>query len=163
MDFYKIDLKTFSEKNYRRLGGNLTAVLDTIRRVFEAGMWTDIVTLIVPGYNDSDEELADIAEFIASVSTDMPWHVTAFHPDYKMQDRSRTPVATLLRARSLGKKAGLKFVYSGNMPGQVENSEDTCCPNCDETLIERVGFRVQKNCLEGGACPKCREPVAGCW
>ena len=163
VDFYKIDLKTFSEKNYRRLGGNLEAVLDTIRRVFDAGMWTEIVTLVVSGYNDSDEELTKIAEFIAEISTDIPWHVTAFHPDYKMQDKRRTPVSTLLWARSLGMRAGLKFVYSGNMPGQVENTENTYCPKCDDLLIERIGFRVQQNRLQEGACPDCREPIAGCW
>ena len=163
VDFYKIDLKTFSEKNYRRLGGNLSAVLDTIYRVFSAGMWTEIVTLVVPGYNDSDAELSEIAQFIASVSTDIPWHVTAFHPDYNMQDRGRTPVSTLLKAREKGKQAGVKFVYSGNIPGQVENTENTYCPKCDELLIERIGFRVQKNFLHQGACPKCGESIAGCW
>tara|TARA_B100001079_G_scaffold270249_1_gene284171 strand:+ start:2628 stop:3680 length:1053 start_codon:yes stop_codon:yes gene_type:complete len=163
VDFYKIDLKTFSEKNYRRLGGNLSAVLDTIRRVYLAGMWTEIVTLVVPGYNDSDLEFAEIAQFIASISTDIPWHVTAFHPDYKMQGGGRTPVPTLLKAREKGKQAGLKFVYSGNIPGQAENAENTYCPECNELLIERVGFRVLKNYLQAGACPKCRGPIAGCW
>ena len=163
IDFYKIDLKTFSEKNYRRLGGNLPAVLDTIRRGFSSGMWTEIVTLVIPNYNDSDEELNNMAEYLASISTDIPWHVTAFHPDYKMQDRSRTPVATLLRAYHIGKKAGLKFVYSGNMPGQVGNTENTYCPKCNEPLIERIGFRIKKNHLKDGACPKCYKPIAGCW
>lgn len=163
VDFYKIDLKTFSEKNYRRLGGNLPAVLDTIRRVFSAGMWTEIVTLVIPDYNDSDEELTNIAQFLASISTDIPWHVTAFHPDYKMQDRERTSVSTLLRARDKGKQAGLKFVYSGNIPGQVGNTENTSCPKCDQLLIERIGFRVQQNHLQDGACPKCNESIAGCW
>jgi len=163
IDFYKVDLKTFSDKNYRKLGGNLNAVLDTINRVFSGGMWTEIVTLVIPDYNDSDEELTGIAEFIASVSIDIPWHVTAFHPDYKMKDREGTPVATLLRARGIGKQAGLKFVYSGNMPGQVENTENTYCPGCDEPLIVRIGFRVKNNYLQNGHCPKCSEPIAGRW
>ena len=163
IDFYKIDLKTFSDKNYRKLGGNLTAVLDTVGRVFSAGMWTEIVTLVIPDYNDSDKELTNIAEFIASISLDIPWHVTAFHPDYKMQDRGRTPVTTLLRAREHGKQAGLKFVYSGNVPGQAENAENTYCPECDKALVTRIGFRVKNNYLQDGCCPKCREPIAGRW
>ena len=163
IDFYKIDLKTFSDKNYRKLGGNLTAVLDTVGRVFSAGMWTEIVTLVIPDYNDSDKELTNIAEFIASISLDIPWHVTAFHPDYKMQDRGRTPVTTLLRAREHGKQAGLKFVYSGNVPGQAENAENTYCPECDKALVTRIGFRVRNNYLQDGCCPKCREPIAGRW
>ena len=163
IDFYKIDLKTFSDKNYRKLGGNLTAVLDTVGRVFSAGMWTEIVTLVIPDYNDSDKELTNIAEFIASISLDIPWHVTAFHPDYKMQDRGRTPVTTLLRAREHGKQAGLKFVYSGNVPGQVENAENTYCPECDKALVTRIGFRLRNNYLQDGCCPKCREPIAGRW
>ena len=163
IDFYKIDLKTFSDKNYRKLGGNLTAVLDTVDRVFSAGMWTEIVTLVIPDYNDSDKELTNIAEFIASISLDIPWHVTAFHPDYKMQDRGRTPVTTLLRAREHGKQAGLKFVYSGNVPGQAENAENTYCPECDKALVTRIGFRLRNNYLQDGCCPKCREPIAGRW
>ena len=163
IDFYKIDLKTFSDKNYRKLGGNLTAVLDTVGRVFSAGMWTEIVTLVIPDYNDSDKELTNIAEFIASISLDIPWHVTAFHPDYKMQDRGRTPVTTLLRAREHGKQAGLKFVYSGNVPGQAENTENTYCPECDKALVTRIGFRLRNNYLQDGCCPKCREPIAGRW
>ena len=163
IDFYKIDLKTFSDKNYRKLGGNLTAVLDTVGRVFSAGMWTEIVTLVIPDYNDSDKELTNIAEFIASISLDIPWHVTAFHPDYKMQDRGRTPVTTLLRAREHGKQAGLKFVYSGNVPGKVENAENTYCPECDKALVTRIGFRLRNNYLQDGCCPKCREPIAGRW
>ena len=163
IDFYKIDLKTFSEKNYRKLGGNLTAVLDTVDRVFSAGMWTEIVTLVIPDYNDSDKELTNIAEFIATISTDIPWHVTAFHPDYKMKDKGRTPVATLLRAWKKGKQAGLKFVYSGNTPGQIENAENTYCPECDEVLVTRIGFRVKNNYLQGGCCPRCAQPVAGRW
>lgn len=163
IDFYKIDLKTFSDKNYRKLGGNLTAVLDTVSRVFSAGMWTEIVTLVIPDYNDSDEELTNIAEFIASISADIPWHVTAFHPDYKMKDRGKTPVTTLLKAYKKGKQAGLKFVYLGNMPGQVETTENTYCPECDEPLVIRIGFRVKNNYLQSGRCPKCRECIAGRW
>ncbi len=163
VDLYKIDLKCFDEKNYRRLGGGLGNVLDSIRRVHDMGFWLEIVTLTIPDYNDSDRELGQIAEFIAEVSTDIPWHVTAFHPDYKMRDRGRTPVSALLRARELGRAAGLKYIYSGNRPGQVENSESTFCPTCDTLLIDRVGFQVKSNRLKNGACPKCGESIPGRW
>ena len=163
LDLFKIDLKSFSAKNYRRLGGNLDAVLETIRQVHAKGFWTEIVTLVVPDYNDSDEELTKMAEFIASVSVDIPWHVTGFYPTYKMTDRESTPAKTLLRARQRGMDSGLKYVYSGNRTGQVENTESTFCPQCDEIVIERQGFRVLSNRLVSGSCPKCREPLPGRW
>jgi len=163
LDLFKIDLKSFSAKNYRRLGGNLDAVLETIRQVHAMGFWTEIVTLVVPGYNDSDAELSGMAEFIASVSVDIPWHVTGFFPTYKMTDKGATPAQTLLRARQRGMDCGLKFVYSGNRAGQVENTESTFCPKCSETIIERQGFRVVANRLISGACPECREPIPGKW
>jgi pyruvate formate lyase activating enzyme len=163
LDLFKIDLKSFSAKNYRRLGGNLDAVLETIRQVHALGFWTEIVTLVVPDYNDSDEELTQMAEFIASVSVDIPWHVTGFFPTYKMTDRGVTPAETLLRARQRGMDSGLKYVYTGNRPGQVENTESTFCSKCGEVVIERQGFRVVANRLVSGACPKCREPIPGKW
>ena len=163
VDLFKIDLKCFNSKNYRKLGGNFEEVLETIRQVHQMGFWMEIVTLIVPDYNDSDAELSQIAEFIASVALDVPWHVTAFHPDYKMTDRGATPVETLLRARQLGLKAGLKFVYSGNRPGQVGDTESTHCPHCDSLLIERHGFRVLANQLKSGACPQCDTAIPGRW
>lgn len=163
LDLFKIDLKCFDAGNYRRLGGNLEVVMETIRQVFKMGFWTEIVTLVVPGYNDSDKELSDIAEFIASVSADIPWHVTAFHPDYKMSDRGRTPVATLLRARNHGRKAGLKFIYAGNAPGEADNTENTYCPKCNKLLIERFGFQVFSNNMKSGKCPSCNEPIPGRW
>lgn len=163
LDYFKIDLKGFDAGKYRRLGGNLDEVLETIRQVHKMGFWTEIVTLVVPEFNDSDEELGKMAGFIASVSVDIPWHVTAFHPDYKMDDRGGTPAETLLRARSLGKEAGLKFVYSGNLPGQVENTESTFCPQCGTLLIERLGFRVLSNHLREGDCPSCGEAIPGRW
>ena len=163
VDLYKIDLKSFSAKNYRRLGGNLDAVLETIRQTYAMGFWIEIVTLTIPDYNDSDEELAQMAEFIASVSVDIPWHVTAFHPDYKMKNVERTPAKTLLRARQLGKEAGLRYIYSGNLPGQVENTENTFCPQCGEVVIERHGYNILSYRLKNGACPHCREPIPGRW
>ncbi|MDH3256187.1 MAG: AmmeMemoRadiSam system radical SAM enzyme [Nitrospinota bacterium] len=163
LDLFKIDLKCFDRKKYLKLGGNFEEVLETIRQVHALGFWMEIVTLVVPDYNDSDEELTQMAEFVASVSEDVPWHVTAFHPQYKMNDRDSTPVATLLRARTIGKKAGLKFVYSGNRPGSVGDTENTQCPQCGKTLIERHGFQVLANVLTNGACPDCQEPVPGKW
>ncbi len=163
VDFYKVDLKCFEEKNYRRLGGNFNAVLDTIRQVQETGMWLEVVTLVIPDYNDSEQELSSIAEFLADVSLDIPWHVTAFHPDYKMTDRGRTPVETLLRAYDCGKQAGLNYVYCGNLPGQTKGLENTVCPQCDAILIERVGFKVQSNRIIKGHCPDCAKEIAGRW
>ena len=163
LDLYKVDLKSFSDKNYRRLGGNLDAVLATIRQTHAMGLWVEIVTLTIPGYNDSDKELAQMAEFIAGVSVDIPWHVTAFHPDYRMNDVERTSANTLLRARQLGKDAGLRYIYSGNLPGQVGDTENTFCPRCTEVVIERKGHRIFSNRLKNGACPQCLEPIPGRW
>jgi pyruvate formate lyase activating enzyme len=163
VDLFKIDLKSFSEKEYRRLGGSLSAVLETIQTVHDAGIWLELVTLIVPDYNDSDKELAEMAEFISGVSSTIPWHVTAFHPDYKMQDRGRTPVNTLLRATRHGKEAGLQFVYAGNLPGQVENAENTYCPGCRMLLVERKGFRILSIHLKGDRCSSCKTLVPGRW
>jgi len=163
IDLYKIDLKSFRQKNYRELGGRLDAVLDTIRRLKEFGIWLEIVTLVIPGFNDSDEELKDIANFLVSVSPDIPWHVTAFHQDYKMTDPDNTPPATLIHAAEIGYKAGLHFVYAGNLPGMLGKYENTYCPSCNELLIERFGFRVLENHLLNGACPKCKSEIPGVW
>ena len=164
-DCYKVDLKAMTQKNYRYLGGVLDRVLDAIRMVYEMGFWLEIVTLVIPGWNDSDEELRSAAGFIASVSRDIPWHVTAFHPDYKMTDPEHTPVATLLRAARIGEAAGLRYVYAGNLPGQVRHHEHTFCPQCRALLVERVGYHIIQNRLAstGGACPDCAYPIPGIW
>jgi pyruvate formate lyase activating enzyme len=163
VDLYKIDLKTFNDKHYRELGGVLENVLDTVRRTHAMGFWVEIVTLLVPGFNDSDDEIGQIAEFLASVSPDLPWHVTAFHPDYKMSDVGRTPADTLFRAREAGRKAGLRYVYAGNVPGAIPGGEDTQCPSCGTTVICRAGFFVEENRLLSGACPSCGKPIPGVW
>jgi pyruvate formate lyase activating enzyme len=166
LDAYKIDLKTMQDQHYRKyLGGVLQHVLDTIKRVHEAGIWLEVLTLVVPGFNDSSDELWDTARYIREVSPDIPWHVTAFHPDYKMTDRGPTPTDTLVRAAEIGVEAGLKFVYAGNAPGRTQNWEDTRCPNCQTTLVRRVGFMVQENRLSrtGGICPQCSNPIPGIW
>jgi len=163
LDFYKVDLKSMDDRHYRELGGVLQNVLDTIAGIHARGIWLEVLTLAIPGFNDSDEELDRAARFVASVSRDIPWHVTAFHPDYKMADRGATPVATLLRACEIGAAAGLRYVYAGNAPGAVGKWEDTRCPSCGETVIERRGFRVLANRLVEGACPKCATAIPGRW
>jgi len=163
IDFYKVDLKSMDDKHYRELGGVLQNVLDTIAGIHERGIWLEVLTLTIPGFNDSDEELTKAARFVASVSKDIPWHVTAFHPDYKMLETGATPAATLVRACEIGTAEGLKFVYAGNAPGRVGDWENTRCPRCAATLIERFSFRVLSNRIEDGRCPDCGEAIPGRW
>ena len=125
LDLFKVDLKSFDEGHYHQLGGRLQPILSSIRLIHQMGFWLEVVTLVVPGFNDSDEELRSIAEFLAGISPDIPWHVTAFHKDYKMLDPEDTPPATLARAAALGRAAGLRYVYAGNLPGKTGNLEDT--------------------------------------
>jgi pyruvate formate lyase activating enzyme len=161
---YKVDLKSMQEKNYRSLGGVLKNVLDTIQKAHDIGLWVEVVTLIVPGFNDTNEELFDTARFLRSVSTDIPWHVTAFHKDYKMTTPENTPSKTLLRAAEIGREAGLNYVYAGNLPGRVEEYEDTHCPHCNRTLIRRYGYVIGEYHITGhGTCPSCGTKVAGVW
>jgi len=161
---YKIDLKTMQDKQYRQLGTPLARVLDTIQLAYAMGFWVEIVTLVIPGFNDSNEELMDAARFIRSVSPDIPWHVTAFHPDYKMTDARFTPASTLLRAAEIGQEAGLRYVYAGNLPGSVKNYENTYCPQCNTVLVERYAYRILRDELTGrGVCPKCGEKIPGIW
>lgn len=164
VSLYKVDLKGFRDRPYRDLGGTLERVLWTIRALHERGIWVEVVTLVVPGHNDSPEELRDIARFLVSVSPDLPWHVTAFHPDYRMGDREPTSVRALLRAAEIGAAEGLHFVYAGNLPGVVRSWENTYCPGCRGLLVERHGFRVQGNRVDAaGRCPDCRRVVPGVW
>ncbi|MCG6923896.1 MAG: AmmeMemoRadiSam system radical SAM enzyme [Acidobacteria bacterium] len=164
VSLYKVDLKGFRDRPYRDLGGTLDRVLWTIQALHERGFWVEVVTLVVPGHNDSDEELTDIARFLVSVSRDIPWHVTAFHPDYRMDDRNRTSARTLLRAAEIGAREGLHFVYAGNLPGALQGLENTYCPSCRALLVERTGFRVLQNRVEAtGHCPDCRHLVPGVW
>lgn len=163
VDLYKVDLKGFDDRKYRQLGGRLDVVLNAISLLKEKGFWLEIVTLVVPGFNDSDNELKRMAEFIASVSREIPWHVTAFHRDYRMLDKDNTSAGLLKRAAAIGKDAGLFFVYAGNLPGMVENLENTYCPGCRELLIERDGYRIVRNAITKGDCPKCGRRVPGVW
>ncbi len=161
---YKIDLKSMQDRHYRELGGVLQNVLDGIQLAHHLGLWVEVVTLIVPGFNDSSEELMEAARFIRGVSADIPWHVTAFHPDYKMDDHDFTPARTLLRAAEIGQEAGLNFVYAGNLPGRVNEYENTLCPHCQTVLIERRGYRIASYRLSAdGRCPGCSRSVPGIW
>ena len=164
VDLYKVDLKSFRDAAYRSLGGTLEAVLRTIRDLHALGFWVEVVTLLVPGFNDSEQELRDLTSFLASVSADIPWHVTAFRGDYKMTDPASTTVDDLLRAAAIGREAGLRYVYAGNIPGRVGDLENTRCPGCRGLLIERRGYLILQNRITAdGACPGCNVPIAGYW
>jgi pyruvate formate lyase activating enzyme len=164
VDLYKVDLKSFDDRHYRQLGGVLSTILDGIRMIHARGFWLEVVTLTIPGFNDSDAELRDIAQFLVSLSPDIPWHVTAFHPDYKMTDRGGTPVTTLLRAAEIGVAAGLRYVYAGNVPGRVGPFEHTLCPGCRSVVIRRAGYTILEYGLApGGRCPTCGTTLAGRW
>lgn len=155
-----IDLKGYTEGFYKKIcGARLAPVLDSIRAYKEEGIWIEVTTLIIPGYNDSDNELRQIAEFIRSVGEEIPWHVTQFYPAYKLLDRPRTPISTLRRARQIGVAAGLRYVYEGNVPG--EGGENTFCWNCGKLLIERYGFSVTKNHVKDSKCPYCYAMIDG--
>ncbi|MGH7773356.1 MAG: AmmeMemoRadiSam system radical SAM enzyme [Candidatus Binatia bacterium] len=164
VDLYKVDLKSFDDRRYRQLGGRLQPILDTIRRLHQMGFWLEIVTLLVPGFNDSDEELKRLSEFLVSVSPDIPWHVTAFHKDYKMTDPENTGAETLVQAAEIGKRAGLRYVYAGNLPGQVGDLENTRCFNCQGLLIKRYGYLIMGYHLTpNGCCPSCGSSIPGRW
>ncbi len=164
VDAYKVDLKGMREEGYRKLGGRLSVVLDTLKGLKERGFWVEVVTLVVPGLNDSDEELRDAARFLAGLDRDIPWHVTAYHDDYRMDGRGGTPVASLLRAAGIGREEGLRVVYAGNLPGRVGEWEDTRCPACATPAVVRRGFRVVSNRVRpDGGCPSCGEVLPGLW
>lgn len=164
LDGYKIDLKTMREQGYRELGGVLAHVLDSIQRAADLGLWVEIVTLVVPGFNDSTAELLDAARYIAAVSPHIPWHVTAFHPDYKMTAPPRTTAKILERAAEIGQEAGLRYVYAGNLPGRLAEYEHTHCHHCNYRLIERYGYIIMDYRLTAqGTCPQCSTQIPGIW
>jgi pyruvate formate lyase activating enzyme len=163
-DCYKVDLKSMQQRNYRELGGQLKHILWTIAELHQRGFWLEVLTLVIPGFNDSNEELGEAARFIAGVSPDIPWHVTAFHKDYKMTDPDNTSAETLIRAAKIGAEAGLHFVYAGNRPGEVGQWENTYCPTCQTLLIERYGYVILGYHLsDEGKCPKCGHAIPGRW
>jgi len=164
IDLYKVDLKSFDDRHYHELGGRIGPILETIRALHQMGVWLEIVTLLIPGFNDSDDELRRLTEFLARISVDIPWHVTAFHQDYKMTSPEDTTPGDLLRAAQIGKKAGLRYVYAGNLPGQVGGLEDTRCPQCDELLVQRYGYHIEEYRLTpDGRCPSCKTAIPGRW
>ncbi len=161
LDAANIDLKSFNKEYYKKvLKGNLDDVLDTIKRMYEKGIWIEITTLLIEGENDSEEELNQMAKFISSISVDIPWHLSAFHPDYKMLDINATQVVTLQKAYKIAKSYGLRYVYFGN----VDIPDVTNCPNCNEELIVRDRYEVLKNIItDKGTCPTCGTKIAGVW
>lgn len=164
VDLYKVDLKSFSDRHYRELGGRIGPILDTIRRLHQMGLWIEIVTLLIPGFNDSDDELRQLTGFVADVSPLIPWHVTAFHKDYKMDDPENTRPEDLLRAVAIGKQAGLKYIYAGNLPGMVGDQENTKCHSCGATLIQRDGYFIEDYQLTAeGHCSSCGVQIPGRW
>lgn len=164
LDVYKVDLKTFQDENYRELGGTLQNVLDTIIELSKRDIHMEVVTLVVPDFNDSERELRDIAQFLSGVSEDIPWHLYGFHNDYKMQDRDHTNHKTLMRAAEIGYEEGLNYVYAGNLPGMVGEYEHTFCPECDTRLIERYGYRIREQRIDtDGNCPNCGTSIPGVW
>lgn len=165
VDAYKVDLKTFDARGYRELGGVMENVISTIRMLKERGFWVEIVTLVVPGFSDNSDDLRRMADFLASVDPLMPWHMTAFHPDYKMTDGyRRTTADDLMRIVEYGKAAGLRYLYPGNLPGMVGEGENTRCHHCSATVIERHGFQVRRNRMgPDGLCPDCHKPIPGIW
>lgn len=161
LDGNNIDLKGNDDFYKKLCGAKLNPVKETIKLMKELGVWVEVTTLIIPDYNDSEDDLKEIAEFIYSVDFSIPWHVTQFYPTYKLTDKPRTPIQTLRKAREIGFKAGLKYVYEGNVPG--EGGENTFCPNCKEILIKRFGFRIIENKITHGKCSKCGTLIDGVW
>jgi len=160
LDGINIDLKG-NDQFYRKVcGAKLEPVKHNIELFWKKGVWVEVTTLIIPGYNDSPAVLEELAEFLAGVSPDMPWHISAFYPMYKMKDVPRTKMESLHRGLEAGRKAGLKYVYAGNLPGE---SEDTLCPNCNEILIERLGYQILRNSAIDGHCSKCHALISGVW
>jgi pyruvate formate lyase activating enzyme len=164
VDLYKVDLKSFDDRHYRSLGGRLEPILYTIRALHDMGIWLELVTLLIPGFNDSDDELERMTAFVAEVSPDIPWHVTAFHKDYRMSDPENTTPEMLVRAAEIGQRNGLRYVYAGNLPGQVGDLEHTKCHQCRALLVERYGYFIQDYRLTpDGECPDCGTSIPGRW
>jgi len=161
LDGINVDLKGFTEDHYKKIcGARLRPVLDSLKVIKKMGIWLEVTTLVIPGYNDSEESFNSIAAFINNeLGAETPWHVTAFYPTYKLLDASRTPVITLRKARDIGLNHGLKYVYEGNIPG--EGGENTFCFSCGEVLIERYGYAITKNSITSSTCPRCGSYIDG--
>ncbi|MDD5206000.1 MAG: AmmeMemoRadiSam system radical SAM enzyme [Desulfobacterales bacterium] len=157
-----VDLKAFSEGFYKeQCGARLAPVLKSIEKMVEMGIWLEVTTLLIPGLNDSEQELRGIADFLCRLDPGIPWHISRFHPTHRLTDVSPTPPERLRRAREIGFERGLRYVYTGNLPG--DEGENTFCHQCGELLIARYGFQVRKNAISGGRCPKCAARVPGVW
>lgn len=157
-----IDLKSFNNSFYKKIcSAKLGPVLDNIAAFKEAGVWVEVTTLVIPGLNDSKEELKEIASFLVDVDPATPWHVTGFYPAYRMSGVEPTGPEVLERAREIGLESGLLHVYTGNRPGS--GGENSYCPSCGEVVIQRHGFQILNNRLTGGQCPTCKSAVAGVW
>jgi pyruvate formate lyase activating enzyme len=155
-----VDLKAFRDDTYRReTGGRLAPVLRSIEQFHARGTWLEVTTLVIPGMNDDPGELREAAEFLANLSPDIPWHLSAFHPDYRMGDRDRTPPETLLNAWKIGRAVGLKYIYTGNLMSNPHNSTD--CPGCGKRLISRDGYHITDMAISKGRCPGCGQVIAG--
>jgi len=160
LDAANVDLKAFSDDFYRtQCGARLEPVLENLRLMKELGIWAEVTTLLIPGLNDSDGELRDLAGFVRSLGPETPWHISRFHPRYRMTEKGPTPAEAIHRAAAIGKAAGLKYVYSGNIPGDA--GENTACAFCGQLLIGRYGFSVERQDLVGSACPRCGAPLDG--
>ncbi len=160
-DLFNVDFKTCTPEHYKKLGGNVEVVKDSIKRIFEMGFHLEIITLLVPGQSDDPEEIKRLADFLLSVSPDIPWHLTAFRGAYKWRDKSSTSADTLQRAYQAARDAGMKHVYCGNLPGRLEDAENTRCPECGELLISRLGYSIRENRLDGNRCPGCGCEIYG--
>ncbi len=160
LDAINIDLKAFTDKFYKEIcGARLEPVLETIQRMKALAVWVEVTTLIIPGLNDAEDELREIARFVKSVGHEVPWHVTAFYPTYQLMDRQPTPVATLRRAREIGVEEGLRYVYEGNVPGEA--GENTYCYECGAVAIERSGLGFIRTRLHDGKCRQCGKTIDG--
>jgi len=160
LDGANVDLKSFSESFYKKVcGASLTPVLESIKRMKTLGTWIEITTLLIPGKNDSPEELREIAEFIRATGLEIPWHISAFHPTYRMLEPPRTSARSIRSAMEIGKESGLRYVYAGNLPG--DEGECTYCYSCGELLIERYLFQINTNKIQAGRCPSCSAPIDG--
>jgi pyruvate formate lyase activating enzyme len=164
VDLYKVDLKSFDDRHYRQLGGRIDPILSTIRALYAMGIWVEIVTLLIPGFNDSEDELDRLTAFVAGVSPDIPWHVTAFHKDYRMNDPENTTPEMLMHAADIAHRNGVRYVYAGNLPGRVGDLENTRCHSCRALLVERYGYFIQNyRITPSGTCPDCGTPIPGRW
>jgi pyruvate formate lyase activating enzyme len=157
-----VDLKGFSDKYYKEVcGAKLEPVLKTLELMRKMGIWVEVTTLLVPGLNDSKEELEQLAKFLVNLDPDIPWHISRFHPTYRLMNIRPTPPESIRKAKDIGYEAGLKYVYTGNLPG--DEGEKTFCHQCKELLIDRYGFYVRKNVIANSRCPKCSAEIPGVW